>query len=204
MKENKMQIRTEEVEGTEYLIAETEGDDGQVMIHQIDLRALSSGGILLGLTDPAEVATKILRFKEKKVAKGEPNVWTPLYDALNEGLDQLSKAGVPAEYMEELLTMDAPVPTAEATEAIIAAREEGLAIIDEDPDVVGDAMEDVVAALDGHEEKIAEMRLNFVDTLAPVYEIPPALPPQSVPEAMDVLNGITPPVNSLMQDPPTA
>jgi hypothetical protein len=178
-----METWTEESEGVEYLIVKS----GEV-IHQIDLRAISSWGLLLGLTDPAEVVSKILRFKEKRTAKGEPNLWTPLYETLTAGLDEMSQSGVPAEYMEEVLTSDAPVPSTEATDAILAAQQAGRDQIDLDPDEWGDVSAALTSVLEPHTEAIAASRVEFVDALAPVYEIPPPPAFESVPEAMHLLN----------------
>lgn len=181
---NKMDITVEDIDGVSCLIARSGND-----MHQIDLRAISSWGLLLGLTDPVEIVGKILRFKEKPVKRGEPNLWTPLYETLGDGLDQLSRSGVPAEYMEDVLYSDAPLPTQEATDAILAARGGAVAVIDADPDVCADVAADIAAALDPHTDSIAEMRVEFVDQLAPVYEIVPADAPASMAEADQAVNG---------------
>jgi hypothetical protein len=178
-------LRIEEIEGDQYLIVQ-EGD----AIHQIDLRAVSSWGLLLGLTDPSEIVRRILRFEEKPVGKGKPNLWTPLYETLGEGLDQMSRAGVPAEYMEDMLdpALGSPIPGTEILDRIAAAQTEAVAAIDADPEKFGDISTDVGALLESHGQQISEMRTAFVDALAPVYEIAPPIPPASVPEAMDVMN----------------
>jgi hypothetical protein len=185
-KEKHMEFRTEDVGGTEYLIA----DNGAGDIHQIDLRAIGSWGLLLGLTDTAEIVSAILRFKEPEAAPGQPNAWTPMFDALNDGLDAMSAAGVPPEHMEDLLDpeLGSPVPGPELCGKLQEAQAHGRAKVAESPDDWGDNRQAVAELLAGHEEVIAEERLKLVDRLAPVYEIPPPPPPSSVPEAVDLLN----------------
>lgn len=175
-----MEFRTEAVGDVEYLI----GEDGEGLIHQIDLRAIGSWGLLLGLTDPAEIVAAILRNQEEPVGPGQPNMWTPLYDALGDGLDAMSASGVPPEYMEDLLdpALGAPVPGLEVCEALKEARTKGRDKIMESPEPFGDVSAAVTEVLAKHEGKIAEDRLAFVDKLAPVYE----LPPETKPERADV------------------
>jgi hypothetical protein len=175
-----MEFRTEAVDDVEYLI----GEDGEGLIHQIDLRAIGSWGLLLGLTDTAEIVAAILRNDEKPVGPGEPNMWTPLYETLHEGLDALSASGVPPELMEFLLdpAVDAPVPSIEVCAAIEEARTAGRGKIMEFPEKWGDVSAAVASVLSDREEKIAQDRLAFIDKLAPVYEVPP----EPVPEFADV------------------
>ena len=172
-----MESRVEEVEGSEYLIL-SEGDK----MYQIDLRALSSWGMLLGLTDEVEIVGAILRFQDKPVQAGEPNVWTPMYEALGEGLDELSQAGVPPEYVEDVMNSDAPFPTPETAARIEKAQADGRQKMDEYPDVLGDDAASVSETLVGHTDKVKAGRVDFIDKLAPVYE----LPPTPVPESADV------------------
>lgn len=165
-KAKKMDFRVENIEGVDCLLFENNGN-----YHQIDLRAISSWGLLLGLTDTAEIVSAILRFKETPVAPGEPNLWTPLYEALGEGLEQMSQSGVPPEYVEDVLYSDAPVPTPEVSQKIIAAQSAGVSAINACPDEIGDVSSLITAALVDHETKIKDARVKFVDKLAPVYEI---------------------------------
>lgn len=186
-----MDFRIEELGGLPYLVAESTNDDGSAHIHQIDMRAISSWGLLLGLTDPGEIAQAILTHKEEPVLPGENNMWTDLYDSLGQGLDAMSMAGVPPEYMEDLLDpeLGAPVPGVELLDVIEEARGKGRDKVKENkPDK--DMKDELNELLSGHEEKIKEIRLEFVDKLAPVHELPPPPAPASVAEAMDMANGV--------------
>ncbi len=181
-----MDYRTESIDGVDYFIA----DDGEGNIHQIDLRAVGSWGLLLGLTDPAEIVAAILRHQEEPVAPGAPNMWTPMYDALDDGLDAMSQSGVPPELMEDLLdpALGSPVPGAEVLARIEDARSQGRARIDEFPDPLNGDTSAFAGLLTDHADKITEERLKFVDALAPVYELPPPPAFESVPEALDIVN----------------
>lgn len=163
----RMESRIEEVEGGQYLIV-TDGDK----VHQIDLMALSSWGILLGLTDETEIVKAILRFQDTPVPAGQPNVWTPLFDALGQGLDELSQVGVPADFVEDVMASDAPFPCAETAALIADARAEGRRKMEEFPDVLGADAAAVTEVLAEHVEKVKEGRVKFLDALAPVYELP--------------------------------
>lgn len=187
-----MEFRTEAVDDVEYLI----GDDGEGNIHQIDLRAIGSWGLLLGLSDPAEIVAAILRHQEVPVGPGQPNMWTPLYDALGDGLDAMSAAGVPPEHMEDLLdpALGSPVPGPEVCGKLEEARARGRQKVAESPEPYGDVSAAVTEALAGHCEKITEDRLAFVDKLAPVYEIPPESVPEPVPEILNLLTFRTEPI----------
>lgn len=162
----KMDFKVVSVDGTDCLLFENDGS-----YHQIDLRAISSWGLLLGLTDTAQIVAAILRFKETPVAPGEPNLWTPLYETLGEGLEQMSKAGVPPEYVEDVLYSNAPVPTPEVAQKIVDAQAAGVATINTCPDELGDISSLITTALTDHETKIKDGRVDFVDKLAPVYQI---------------------------------
>lgn len=180
-KKGKKRMRTETVDGTEYLIAENGNDT-----HLIDIRAIASWGLLLGMTDPGEIVAAILRFKEEPALPGQPNVWTPLYEALDTGLDALSAAGVPPEHMEDLLdpALGSPVPGPGVCAELEKARGRGRAKVLESPDVWGDTAAEVAEALADKVGVIAEARLAFVDKLAPVYEVPVSEAPQSEPAAL--------------------
>lgn len=179
----RMSFRLETIDGVEYLI----GERGE-HLHQIDLRAVSSWGMLLGLSDPVEIVEAILRTEDVPAGFGQPNMWTDLYGAIGDGLDELSQAGVPAEYAEEVIESDAPYPSEEVMTRIRNARAATKAKIGKDPDKWGNVRPALAAVLAGREEAVAEARVEFVDALAPVYEIPPEPAPRSVPEALDVAN----------------
>jgi hypothetical protein len=171
-KKKRMESRVEEVDGGQFLIV-TDGD----RVHQIDLGALSSWGMLLGLTDEAEIVRAILRFQDTPAKPGEPNMWTPLYDALGRGLDELSRVGVPPEFVEDVMNSDAPFPAPETAALIESARAAGRAAVEAFPDVLGADATTVTDALAGHCDKVKAGRVGFVDQLAPVYELPPAPAP---------------------------
>lgn len=190
-----MESRVEEVEGSEYLIL-TDGDK----TYQIDLRALSSWGMLLGLTDESEIVGAILRFQDKPSKLGEPNVWTPMFDALGQGLDELSQVGVPPEYVEDVLESDAPFPTPETTSMIHEARAKGRQEMESFPDVLGDNASAITEVLVGHCDKIKAGRVEFVDKLAPTYELP--APPEPVVE--NVVDIVIPTLDSDLGAPTDA
>lgn len=111
----------QDLQGMPCIVIETD-EGGEV----IPLQAIASWGVLLGLTDTQEILKAIREHQATPVDPGQPNEWTPLYDALQSGLDEMAKAGVPAEFMVELLDpeLGAPIPGVEAMASIAAAQSE--------------------------------------------------------------------------------
>lgn len=116
-----METSIQSIMGMECIVIETE-EGGEI----IPLQAIASWGILLGLTDTQEILKAIREHQATPANPGQPNEWTPLYDALQAGLREMAKAGVPTEFMVELLdpTLGAPVPGVEALSNIAAAQAE--------------------------------------------------------------------------------
>jgi hypothetical protein len=180
-----MDFTIQVIEGVEYLIVTR--DD---RIHQMPMEAIASWGLLLGLTNPSDIVAAILRNRETPVAPGEPNMWTPLYDALDEGLHALAASGVPPEHMPTLLDpeLGAPVPGPDILDRMAAAQQESLATINSHPDEWGALSSDLVAVLDEKVSVIDDAKVAFLDRISPVYELPQTPPPATVEEAITQLN----------------
>lgn len=171
-----MNCSIQDLPGGRFLIIE-EG----ASTHQIHVGALASWGALLGLSDPSEVLEVILSFEEKPVGPGEHNAWTDAYNALGVGLDQMARAGVPPEFMDDLLDpgLGAPVPSSEGLILIESARTQALAAIGErrktGPRTHG--AEIAITAFKGRianelTNEVAASRAIFLSDLAPTYELP--------------------------------
>jgi hypothetical protein len=188
MKGKRMEYRMETIAGLECLMVENGTD-----LHKIPLAAIASWGTLLGEPDPAKVVAAIIGFQEVPVGPGEPNVWTGLYEGLDEGLLELAKAGVPPEHMPDLLDpeLGAPVPGPEIHGRMVAARALGRKEIDAGTPAPVDLPPGLAKALEEKADVIAEAQVAFLDDLSPTVEIPQPIAPQSVPEAMDLLNWAT-------------
>ncbi len=168
-----MKISIQDLYGGKFIIIE-EG----TATHQIHVDALATWGTLLGIQDPSEVLEVILSFEEKPVRPGEPNVWTEAYAALKGGLDEMSKAGVPPEHMNALLSpeLGAPVPGGERLGVIKTARAVALEAVGESRRIGPRtrAAEAAIAALKGRiavelSEHIETSRTAFLDDLSPEY-----------------------------------
>jgi hypothetical protein len=166
-----MNYTIQEIDRMKYVIIE-EG----TTIHQIPLQAVSSWGLLLGLSDPIEILDRILTYQEPSVDSGQENIWGPLYEALGEGLDKMSAAGVPSELMEFLLdpSLGSPVPGAETLDKISVAQEEANATISScpTPSITAKNLNGLKETLENEfSEDIQASKDEFIDMLAPVYEI---------------------------------
>jgi len=165
-----MNYQIQNVSGTNYIMIES-----GTTIHQIPVPALSSWGLLLGLTDPGEIIKKILTYRELENDSSE-NIWGPLYEALNEGLDKMSAAGVPPELMEILLDpeMGSPVPGQETLDKIATTQQESNAIIDAcaPTKITKTEIDNLGTQIkNSFSQDIEKSKLEFIDNLAPRYEL---------------------------------
>lgn len=146
-------------------------DDDDKSVHCIPVQAIASWGELLGITDQDEIIETILNFEE---TPGE-NPWGPLYDALQENLDELSKAGVPAEFMHDLVdpTLPSPIPGPEAQKKLVnvrkAARTKMGKRMKKKPKKVSEFRQKLHQQLDGRATRIEQNRTKFLDENSPRY-----------------------------------
>lgn len=160
----------ETLAGITYVIVH-DGND----VMQIPLEAISSWGALLGHTDPGDTLDAILSYSPP--VTGE-DIWGGLYDAVSDGLDQMSQAGVPPEFAEELLQDDtAPLPTKAARDKLKEVRgksEEAIANSpgNQRPDILDvDALKADLA--ENYGQQIQDAKVSFIDSLQPVYTVVP-------------------------------
>lgn len=158
------------IAGKDYILLERED-----ISHQIDMDAMSSWGVLLGITDEAELLKAIVQHAS---TEGDTVDWGELYDALGENLDAMSASGVPVELAEDLLdpSLGSPVPGPEKTEKLEMARAKAISDLwaeTSPPDLDETALTALVSEIDSN--KVKTGRTDFIDALAPVYEV--AYPP---------------------------
>lgn len=155
-------------------------DPDEKSVHCIPVAAIATWGELLGITDQDEIIETILNFEE---APGE-NPWTPLYEALQENLDELAKAGVPAEYMHDLVdpAMPSPIPGPKAQKKLVAARKAARTQMGKrmkkNRKQVSEFRQLLHSKLDGRSQKIEKHRTRFLDENSPKYlvEVPDPTP----------------------------
>lgn len=156
-------------------------------VHCIPLEAIATWGELLGITDQDEIIETILNYEEKP---GD-NPWGPLYEALHENLDELAKAGVPAEYMHDLVdpAMPSPIPGPKAQKKLVAARKAARTQMGKrmkkNKKQVSEFRQSLHAKLDKHADRFEKHRTKFLDENSPVYTMVTEPEPQPVlPEAV--------------------
>jgi hypothetical protein len=160
----------ETLAGVTYVIIH---DGNNVM--QIPLEAISSWGALLGHTDPGDSLDAILSYNPPVSAS---DIWGGLYEAVTEGLDEMSQSGVPPEFAEELLQDDtAPLPTQEARDKLKKVRGKSEEVIQNTPSHQLPASLDIDALkadlAENYGQQIQEARVSFIDNLQPVYNVIP-------------------------------
>lgn len=158
------------IAGKDYILLERED-----ISHQIDMDAISSWGVLLGITDEAELLKAIVQHAS---TEGSTVNWGELYDALGENLDAMSASGVPVGLAEDLLDplLGSPVPGPEKIEKLERVRAKAISDLWSEispPDLDEAALTALVFEIDSNKVKVG--RTDFIDALAPVYEI--AYPP---------------------------
>jgi len=167
----------QKIDGVEYIILQQ-----GTAIHQIDVGAISSWGVLLGTTDTREILEAIL-----KEGRSSENLidWEELYSALGNNLDEMSKAGVPVEFSEILLDpeLGSPVPGKDKVDRLENARQKVRDDVADAPDgaiLLTSKMCDEIREeiLSQKPERLEQARLDFIDELSPEYEIRPVAPVQ--------------------------
>lgn len=180
-------------------------DNDDQTVHCIPMEAIASWGELLGITDQDEIIETILNFEEHP----SENPWGPLYDALRENLDELSKAGVPPEFMHDLVDpeMPSPYPGPKAQKKLVNARKAARTQINKrqrkNRKAVSEFRQSLHQKLDGKADRVERHRTKFLDDNSPTYlievrELPaqpdasPAPAPGTVPELQIHLTSIDP------------
>jgi hypothetical protein len=173
-------------------------DDVAKTVHCIPLAAIASWGELLGIKDEQEVIEFILNYEEGRT----DNEWAALYEALEENLDELAKAGVPAEYMADLVdpTVPSPVPGPKVQKRLrdrqTGARNRMKKKFRKDKKVVSEFRQ-LPKTLDGVKDRVHKHRVQFMDDHSPVYLLekpqeqtpapPPAAPVAELPQSVSDL-----------------
>ena len=160
----------ETLAGVTYIIIH-DGSD----VTQIPIEAISSWGALLGHTDPGDTLDAILSYTPP-VTGGD--FWGGLYGAVSDGLDQMSQAGVPPEFAEDLLQDNSsPLPTKEARDKLIEVREKSEEAIQNSPGQRPESLDiDALKAdlAENYGQQIKDARVDFIDQLQPVYQVVPS------------------------------
>lgn len=159
----------------DYSIEELNGSTSAIIrdgadVHQIPIAALASWGALLGMDDSGDVLDAILAHWEPLPVPG-PNAWTPLYDVLGAALTEMSKAGVPPEFMADLLdpSLGAPVPAARTMSMVARAQE--VAPMGATLGPVRDLGELRSLLRLDYAQEIADQKTAFLDAIAPTFTI---------------------------------
>lgn len=146
-------------------------DHDDKSVHCIPVATIATWGELLGLTDQDEIIETILNFDEQPTE----NVWTPLFEALQENLDELAYHGVPAEYMHDLIDPEvpSPYPNAKAQKKLVAARKAALTKMGKrqrkNKKSVSEFRQSLHEKLNGREQQIERQRTKFLDENSPKY-----------------------------------
>ncbi len=161
----------QEIAGKSYIILQSADSS-----FQIDMDAISSWGVLLGLTDKAEIVRSILQESGAELGTVD---WSELYNALGENLDAMSLSGVPVEFAEDLLdpSLGSPVPGAEKIEKLERVRNKAktnLWAVAGGEQLTDAALSGLVTKIDS--ERVKNGRTDFIDALSPVYELTPNSP----------------------------
>lgn len=145
-------------------------------VHQIPVDAISTWGVLLGLTDEAEIIQAIVRDADETSGNID---WNGIYDALGENLVATSTSGVPAEYVEDLLDpeLGSPIPGLTRVEKLNSARDKAKANLGrcKTKPLSAASLSTLVDQIDS--EKVKAKRVEFIDAITPVIENTPPLPP---------------------------
>jgi hypothetical protein len=144
-------------DGTEALVI-TSGPN--IEIHALNV--IASYSELLGEPDPAKT---VLLIREAMKIKDQRGMWGPVYKALHDGLGELVNAGVPPEFMPDLLEAQtgSPVPgpgkaaTMRAAQKAVRDRVSG----------GGQNTAEFAALLRGRQHKVKEARAAFLGKIAP-------------------------------------
>jgi hypothetical protein len=137
----------------------------------IPFSAIASWGQLLGITDPAEIVSTIMKYQD------DGTEWAGLYETLEENLDELAKAGVPAEYMADLVDpkMPSPIPGPAPQKRLLDqrgnARTRMAKKFRKDVPDVSEFRQSLDAALSSRKDRIAQRTTEFMDQHSPQYLI---------------------------------
>lgn len=167
---------TIENEGADHEILQIDNEAGEIWC--IPFSAIASWGQLLGLTDHAEIVEAIMNYRD------DGQEWAPLYEALEENLDELAKAGVPAEYMPDLVDpeMPSPIPGPKAQKRLVDRRKAAQGRVRrkfrKDAPKLSEFRQSLEPVLDRRREKIRKRTEEFMDRHSPTYliEVAPELP----------------------------
>lgn len=147
--------------------------DGSDVI-QIPIDAISSWGALLGHTDTGDTLEAILGYTPPEMGE---DIWGGLYEAVVDGLDQMSQSGVPPEFAEELLQDDSsPLPTKKARDKLVKVRGKSEEAILNSPGQRSKSIDiDAIKAdlAENYGQQIKDARVDFIDQLQPVYTVAP-------------------------------
>lgn len=168
-------------QGTEIIVMR-EGNH----IWEVPIRALTSWGQLLGITDPAEVLDYIINYDDPSTPGDD--VWPPLYEAMHEGLEQLARAGVPPEHMATLIDpeFESPIPGPRTTKKLKTNCAKARERFKKNPTKGAKVkVSEFRQVLDLCEGKLDEDRVKFMDSHSPTLKLERRK--RDVPEPLTVL-----------------
>jgi len=153
------------LDGTEALVT-TNGTDIEVLA----LDVIASYSELLGEPDPVQTVALI---RKAMATKDHSGLWGPLYEHLAAGLGELVDAGVPPEFMPDLLeeATGSPVPGREKVHGLRSAQAAAKGRLGT-ATVTGKDAAELRALLKGREGRLKGGRAAFLKSVAPPRKEP--------------------------------